>query len=155
MVWARDFNRTVNSAGTVVDLLAGMVNRLGMSRTLPGMTITRVVGTHDVRIVSADDDFSRWEWGLLVAEVDNPPAVSDNPLSVPDMDWMFVRQEAVVQEVEAGTPNVKIRAAHYDIDLKSQRKLDEFGSSLFYVSDNPDGDNFDVNFNFNILVKLA
>ena len=46
------------------------------------------------------------------------------------------------------------RAAHYDIDIKSQRKLDEIGSSLFYVADNLDGDNFDLVYNFNILLKL-
>jgi len=154
MVWARDFGLFLNQAGTVVDVLAGWQNELGILRNLPGITITRVVGTHDIRVVSADDAFTRWEWGLVVAEEDNPVTAVNNPLSSPDLDWMFVRQEAVVQIQDAGSPVVKRRASHYDIDLKSQRKLDEIGSTLFYVADNPDGDNFDVAFQFNILLKL-
>ena len=154
MVWARDFAQVGNTAGTVIDLLAGFQNELGIIRNLPGLTITRIVGTHDLRVVTADDAFTRWEWGLVVAEETNQPGVVNNPLTDPDMDWMFVRQEAVVQVQDAGTPVVKRRAAHYDIDLKSQRKLDEIGSTLFYVGDNPDGDNFDVIFQFNILLKL-
>jgi len=154
MVWARDFGTFGNTAGLVVDLLAGIQNELGITRNLPGMTITRIVGTHDLRVVSVDDAMTRWEWGLVVAEEDNAPGVTNNPLSSPDFDWMFVRQEGVVQVADAGTPVVKRRAAHYDIDLHSQRKLDEIGSTLFYVGDNPDGDNFDILFQFNILLKL-
>ena len=153
MVWARDFNLTTNTAGLVVNLLAGFQNELGISRNLPGITITRVVGTHDVRVVSADDAFTRWEWGLTTWEQQNTPGVT-SPLADPDIDWMFARQEAVVQVQDAGSPVVKRVAAHYDIDLKAQRKLDEIGSTLLYIGDNPDGDNFDISFNFNILLKL-
>jgi len=152
MVWARDFNLTTNSAGFVVDILAGFRSELGITQNLPGMTITRIVGTHDIRVVSADDAFTRWEWGLAAFDV--TPTVGANPLSEPDKDWMFVRQEGVVQIQDAGTPVVKRRAAHYDIDVHSQRKLDEMGKTLFYVADNPDGDNFDVVWQFNVLLKL-
>ena len=154
MVWARDFNITLNTAGLVVDLLQGFINQLGITKPLPGMTITRIVGTHTIRVVSADDAFTRWEWGLVVADQSHAPTVTDNPLTQPTQDWMFVRQEAVVQVVDAGTPTVKRVAAHYDIDIKAQRKLQEIGQTLFYVGDNPDGDNFDINFQFNILLKL-
>jgi len=157
MVWARDFNQTGNTSGLVIHLLAGFQSELGVNRNLPGMTFIRVVGTHDVRVVSTDDAFTRWVWGLEVAEEAQFPLVTNNPLSDPDRDWMFVRQEAVVQEnaPDPGAgPDVKIRAAHYDLDLRSARKLDELGSTLFYVGDNPDGDNFDVNFQFNMLLKL-
>ena len=154
MVWGRDFNVTTNSAGQVIDLLAGFRSQMGIARNLPGMTVTRVVGTHAVRVVSADDAFTRWIWGLGVWEVTNPPSTSQSALLDPDRDWMFVRSENVVQVVDAGTPTVKRVAATYDMDLHAQRKLDEMGKTLWYVADNPDGDNFDFAFNFNILLKL-
>ncbi len=154
-IWARDFNRTANSSGLVVDLLAGIRNELGITRMLPGTTITRIVGTHDLRVVSADDDFTRWVWGLIVLPIDVPPTVNDYPVASPGVDWMFVRQEAVVQVVDAGTPEVKRRAAHYDIDLRAQRKLGEIGNTLWYVSNNVEADSFDINYNMNILLKLA
>ena len=97
MVWARDFNFTTNSAGLAVDLLAGMRNDLGISNQLPGMTITRIVGTHDIRVVSADDAFTRWVWGLTVQAQAQSPGAGANPLSDPERDWLFVRQEGVVQ----------------------------------------------------------
>jgi len=154
MVWARDFNLTTNTAGFVIDVLKGFQNELGIIKNLPGITVTRVVGTLDCRVVSVDDAFTRLVWGIHVAEENNPATVGQNPLSSPEIDWMFVRQEAVVQVADAGTPVVKRRVAHYDLDLHSQRKLDEIGSTLFFVCDNPDGDNFDVAFQFNILLKL-
>ncbi len=127
MVWARDFNSTGNTSGIVVDILAGMRNEMGITRNISGMTITRIVGTHDIRVVSADDAFTRWVWGLVVDTIEVNPSVGQNPLGAPGMDWMFVRQEAVVQVVDAGTSTVKRRAAHYDIDIHSQRKLSEIG----------------------------
>ena len=154
MVWARAFVAVNNTAGTVQDLLLSMRNELGLLKTLPGMTITRVVGTHDLRVVSVDDAFTRWIWGLVVAPIEAPPSITNHPQNAPGMDWMFVRQEVVVQVADAGTPVVKRVASHYDLDLKAQRKLGEMGQTLFYVGDNPDGDNFDVHFNFNILLKL-
>jgi len=154
MIWARDFNRTTNTSGLQVDLLIGMRAEMGILRMLPGMTITRIVGTHDIRVVSTDDNFTRWIWGLVVLPIEVAPGAGQNPLSSPGLDWMFVRQEAVVQVQDAGTPVVKRRAAHYDMDLRAMRKLGEIGMTLFYVGDNPEGDNFDVNFNFNVLLKL-
>ena len=107
MVWARDFLFTTNTAGIVVDVLAGIQNELGISKNLPGITVTRIVGTHDIRVVSADDAFTRWIWGLVTAEDDLVPGVANNPVASPDMDWMFVRSEGVVQVQDAGTPVVK------------------------------------------------
>ncbi len=156
MVWARDFNQTGNSAGFVVDLLAGIRNQLGVLGNL-GWTITRIVGTHDIRVVSTDDAFTRWEWGLVTSPIFRVPAVTHNPLTQPGDDWLFARQEAVVQvnEPDPGAgPDVKSRSAHYDMDIHSQRKLSELEDTLWYVGDNPDGDNFDVNFQFNVLIKL-
>ena len=154
MVWARFFASFGNTAGLSQDILNPFIIELGLANMLPGTTITRVVGTHDLRVVSVDDLFTRWVWGLVVAPRDDAPAIGVDPSDQPGRDWMFVRQEAVVQVQDAGTPVVKRRAAHYDIDLKSQRKLGEVGRTLYYVGDNIDGDNFDVAVNFNVLLKL-
>ena len=154
MVWARIFQSFSNSAGAVTDLLQTWRAELGIIKMLPGTTITRIVGTYDLCVVTADDAFTRWVWGLVVAPIENPPGVGNSPDGSPGLDWMFVRNESVVQIQDAGTPVVKRRAAHYDLDLRSQRKFGEIGETLFYVSDNPDGDNFDVQLQFNILLKL-
>ena len=154
MIWARTFITQLNTAGFVTDLLGNLKTAMGINENLPGMTITRIVGTHDLRVVSVDDAFTRWPWGLIVLPTGNAPTVGDAPIFEPYMDWMFVRMESVVQERQEGTPTQNIRAAHYDIDLRSQRKLHEVGSTLWYVGDNVDGDNFDVVMNLNVLVKL-
>ena len=153
-VWARNFNLTTGTAGIVADILVDFRNEMGILRNLPGTTITRVVGTHTTRVTTTDDAFTRWVWGLYVGHIDVFPSVTDNPLGAPGLDWMFVRSENVVQVQDAGTPVVKRVASYFDIDLRAQRKMDEIGQTLYYIGDNPEGDAFDVVWNFNVLLKL-
>ena len=153
-VWARNFDVRLNTAGAAIDLLAPYRAELGMIKGLGGYTITRIVGTHDLRVVSADDAFTRWVWGLRLAAIDDPPTNAQHPLASPGLDWMYVRQDAIVQTQVAGTPVVKPREAHLEVDQRAQRKITGDGMSLWYIGDNIDGDNFDLLFNFNILLKV-
>ena len=154
-VWVRTSVRQLNNAGFVQDILQPFrVDELGLIKSLPGTTITRVIGNLSLRVVSVDDSFTRYIYGLIVGDIENPPTVVNNPSASPGMDWMWVHQEAVVQERQEGTPTQNLVVAHYFMNLKSQRKLD-VGETLFLVTDNLDGDNFDVVGQLNVLLKLA
>lgn len=176
MFWARRrFTAAVTPDQYVhfVDLLSPYQTE--SNSDIEGCTITRIrghfwpfnlVGTtgepeiHTLSVgIKVDDEgqFSlRSQTELAQLYLPSGPGIGTGPgASTPaHQDWMYVRNENFVVETE---PNMaQLRQAYTtELDLKSQRRMDELTQSLFFIvgTANPPATSFNFYADMHVLVK--
>jgi len=103
-----------------------------MGGNLTGITIVRTVGYISIDRPTGAIDVAA---GLIVAE-DTVDTADVNPVSDPFLDWMWFRQFIT----GAGGANpVPDSLLHYEMDLRSKRKLSEPGDQYFLVTSSNTG----------------
>ena len=143
--WARNFIRVTNSAGFTQDLLSGWKASLGLNAMLPGTTATRLIIHADGTGVVASSAVDRFVMGIRVGDLASPPAIADHPIDEPFSDWMWTGML-----VSNGGRNYD----SFRADIKSKRKIARMNNTLYLVTDNPDGLNFDMVISVDVLLQL-
>lgn len=144
LIWARSLDlfqppASLPAAGTAVDLLAQF--RLDGGSTL-GCTVTRIrldlnyqynnpgavnPTTQDILAV-----------GIIVDQLQASQAEVPRPGVEEHADWMYWRRKSLVGSLDAvpfGTGTAPVYHYAEQIDVKSQRKLEELGETLWFVLD--------------------
>lgn len=139
MFWVRTNNQfaasAANSAG-IVDVLAGFNTAYGAD--LFGFTITRIVG--NMTMTSSDTAPAppyMWSVGLRVEDGSTIAAVNTDaeqrtlaPDEDPYSDWMYATNRHGFSTSE-GNVGLSSGPNRWEIDIRSQRRLDELGQSLY------------------------
>lgn len=139
MFWARRAElSTLNADGYAFshDLLQDFQD--AYSADLFGFTVTRVVG-HFTWWASAQTVATTFNlsMGLRVDDsnqVQSVPAdqrVGTLPIRDPFVDWMWVRNNGGATVGETDAPALQMANNRVELDLRSQRRLDELGQSLY------------------------
>jgi len=164
LFWARFDGQqtfTTGNDGLVVNLLADFETAYGAD--LFGFTITRIVGnfTHASNAGTAAAGYTLGV-GLRIEDeqsVSNTNTDAEQIALAPQndqfSDWMFAR---VMHGAVTGATDyaLALQESRYEIDLRSQRRLDELGQSLYLMaaaSREPLTSDVDFNYSLNILCK--
>lgn len=136
LIWARSQDvmvpALVPAAGTAVDLLAQF--RTDGGSTL-GCTVTRVLldfqllWTNDITTTDA------MAVGVIVDQLQAAQTEVPRPGVEPHADWMYWRRTGVSPVDLAITPSSTAVQSALAIDVKSQRKMEELGQTLWLVID--------------------
>jgi len=122
-VWAQTTLTDTNFAvatNRTTDLLLAFVTAGGVSQ---GVTIMRIHASYSFRSADAQVNGSRLVQGFGVG------TTGLNPVTAPHADWMLNKTHHVGMNhglIAGGTPNVG------EIDIRSKRKCEEIGESLFH-----------------------
>lgn len=161
LIWARslglDFGTPIPAAGTAVDLLANFRTDGGSSL---GATVTRV--RIDLDLVWTIDaataiPFNQLAVGVIVDQLQADQTEVPRPGVEEHADWMLWRRAGAVPDFSAltGTAGATINT-HHSFDVRSQRKVEELGQTLWMVLDPTyTGSNIvTANANASVLLKL-
>lgn len=161
LIWARGTTDLAPAAtGTAIDLLAQF--RADGGTTL-GATITRVhIGLSLGWTAWVPNSADRLYNGVLVDQLDQPEAQVPRPAVEPHADWMWWSAAPVVPTQSALTaaspvPATAVSVFAYDVlDVKSQRKCEELGQTVWYVADPTfnGGTVLDMTITYSVLLRL-
>lgn len=157
LIWARGQDvinpALVPAAGTAADLLAQFRTDGGSSL---GCTVTRVL--LDLQLVWTNDitTTDQMAVGLLVDQIQANQLEVPRPGVEPHADWMYWRRTGVAPVDLAITPSSTAAQVGLSIDVKSQRKMEELGQTLWLVIDPTFGGTttLSVTVNSSVLLRL-
>lgn len=139
LIWARSLSldsTATPAAGVAHDLLAQFRTDGGSSL---GATVTRV--RIDFTLVwtlaaATDIPFNSLAVGAIVDQLQLDQTEVPRPGDEEHADWMFWKRFSAVPEYSAltGTAGVTV-TAHHAWDIRSQRKVEELGQTLWFVVD--------------------
>ena len=153
LVWVRQsfiLNPVDQTNGAAKDLLETFRTAAEYGAQPMGTTITRVRGQlllSEITAVAANDAFT---WGLIVEDRSSTLAQLPLPDDQEHVDWLAWQPCAAFGE--SGRAGSWVR---YEIDVKSQRRLDEIGQTLWLVCDARfPGASYNAIFSLSVLLKL-
>lgn len=166
--WAREFvaqqQFTPTNSAVFDDLLSDFQTVLGADAN--GTTVTRIRGEVGLQwnlAAGASPAFRSIDLGIRVADV--APLVGTDaeqiqylPTSRPYSDWMFARRFLVTGTAVDAPADARVNAIKYvDIDIKSQRRVDELQQSLFAFTGTglavPAGETASIAYDLHILLR--
>lgn len=164
MFWVRFTNSFTASSGNdaeIVNLLSDFQTEYGAD--LFGFTVTRIVGNFKTRASGGTvPDTVRVSSGIRVEDqqaIANTNTDTEqgelSPFFDPYTDWMWARNEYHVNSA-ASEAAVVLNTSRVDIDLRSQRRLDELGQSLYLFNQFDRGTtvtSISYQYNLNMLMK--
>jgi len=142
------------SLGFVTDQLSPWRTDAGVLQNPPGSTVIRSIVNFSYRGVAVDDNIARLMIGLIVAPIDDAPPSNSLSGSENDRDWLWWEQVNFVQERQQGTPTQNL-LYQLKLDVRSARKLDAPGRTLFLVVEAQDSDTMDFSYSGRYLVKTG
>lgn len=157
LIWARSIDvmapALVPAAGTAVDLLAQF--RADGGSTL-GSTVTRVL--LDFQVLWSNDitTTDRVGVGVIVDQLQTDETEVPRPGVEPHADWMYWRMTGVSPQDLAITPSSTAVQSAWAVDVKSQRRMEELGQTLWLVMDPTFGGatTLSVQCNASVLLRL-
>jgi len=152
MIWARTNQASGQGLDTTVnafDLLTGFRSQNGGAMPL-GTTVTRV--RIDLAVFPVVGVSGILYGGLIVETAPLATGSFPDPFLQPHEDWMWWRGMPAVPPATSADQGDTIAAA-YEIDVRSQRKMEELGQTLALVFR---AENQDIPFSFttSVLLKL-
>ena len=116
----------------------------------PGMTVTRVRGTMSFQTAEPLAVSSALGWGLIVDRKNALETEIERPSAAPHADWMMWEFEVPnINRISAGANIYGFR-----VDVRSQRRLDEVGDTLWLVWEGQALGSLEVSWNLSVLLKL-
>jgi hypothetical protein len=136
-VWARQWGEdhpAVGQPGTPVqtDLLGGFGAAMGSNE--PGMTLARVVGSFYLTYEAGSLAGGSSEVGIGLLSSSDLINAGIGPMSNEYVDWFYHQQHHLYTPSVGGELSEGGGNHRWDIDLRSMRKLDEIGDSLWLVT---------------------
>lgn len=140
MFWARRYVSETVTGTTNVSFISDLLSEFesAYGADLFGFTVTRIRGNFAFYSQSADTSPGTYTYSSgirigtdsQIGDTDAEQAASD-PFTDPFADWMWVRNFTApypsTTALAAGNPGY----VHFDVDIKSQRRLDELGQGLY------------------------
>ncbi len=149
LVWARRLVSPAAGTPFAVDLLSGFRDANGGAQPV-GSTITRVRGTVQFTHSGPAAADTGIAWGLVVDRVGLTAGEVPDPYIDPYADWMG--WGFIPTSIDGGGATV---TASKEIDVKSQRKMEELGETLWMTfTDNPALSSAQVFVQMSILLRL-
>lgn len=163
LFWARRSNLSTFSASNY----AGIYDLLGPFQTaydadLFGFTVTRIIGHYQYWAApQATTTTFNVSTGIRIddqSEIEGSDAswrLGKLPVNDPHVDWMWSRNNLGFHPSESEEPASVSPLTRVELDLRSQRRLDELGQSLYMfmgINDAPVDDIF-VWWDFHVLCK--
>ena len=148
LVWARRHDST-DEAENNTNLLSQLMTDLGVNAVL-GSTVTRIRLTWMARAVTLTANDAQSFLGMGIIVVQQGGLAGLDPLNAEHVDWMWWR----AQPLAATTADFPV-SAWGDVDIRSQRKMDEIQEDLIF-SHTVDANvtNIRLDFATSVLLKL-
>ena len=154
MFWARTQNQTITgSLGFATDMMSSWRGDAGVLLNVAGLTVIRWMVTLQFRAVAVDDTIVELITGILVAPIDDPPAVNSVSQSKNDRDFVMWWNPSYVQERQEGTPTQNLMYRQ-EFDIRSARKLDAPGRTPYFICESQNSDTQDYSWSSQILCKM-
>ena len=151
LVWSRSRNVFVGvgTTGDGVDLLTTFRSAAEYGAQPIGVTITRVRGRVVLQETTATKTNDFLGLGLVVEDRNSAVADVPKPFADDHVDWM-----AWLPMTAFGQDGITGQVASFEIDVRSQRRLDEVGQTLWLTMDAAVTSTFSVTIVLSVLLRL-
>jgi len=135
-IWARDTDNSIEGSQSLHSFQPLLTFQTALGSDLLGVTIARIRLTLGVRTLAGTANTRGGvAFGLLVAPDTLDPLTDAGPLTFPHLDWMWWTYLPSPAGHQIGVAGEEPAFDTFIFDVKSMRKMDELGDTLFFVKE--------------------